>query len=85
MWIETDSTESCQILIKMSSHVMRYNYTCEFIIKFTNIGYYTGCPQKIGTLDFHYFDIRKYSIVWFLQKKHCLLKRMIPRSLDLVR
>ena len=23
---------------------------------------YTGCPQKSGTLDFRYFDIKKYSI-----------------------
>ena len=23
---------------------------------------YTGCPQKSGTLDFCYFDIRKYSL-----------------------
>ena len=41
--------------------------------------------QKItGTLNFRYFDIRKYSIFWFHQIKHCLLKRMIPRSLKLV-
>ena len=26
---------------------------------------YTGCPKKGGTLDFRYFDIRKYSIlIW---------------------
>ena len=45
---------------------------------------YTGCPQKSGTLDFQYFDIKKYSIFLFHQIKHCLLKRMIPRSLKLV-
>ena len=28
--------------------------------------------------------IKKYSIFWFHQIKHCLLKRMIPRSFDLV-
>ena len=37
--------------------------------------YYTGCPSKSGTLDFRYFDIRKYSIFWFHQIKHCLLKK----------
>ena len=26
-----------------------------------NLREYTGCPQKRGTLDFRYFDIRKYS------------------------
>ena len=54
---------------------------------------YTGCPPKkkrkkrSGTPDFHYFDIRKYSIIlfWFHQIKHCLLKRMIPKSFDFVR
>ena len=40
--------------------------------------------QKSGTLDFRYIDIRNYSIFWFHQIKHCLLKRMIPRSVDLV-
>ena len=44
-----------------------------------------GCPKKSGTLDFRYFDIRKFSIFWFHQIKHCLLKRMILRSVDLVR
>ena len=33
--------------------------------------------KKSGTLDFRYFDIRRYSIFWFYQIKHCLLKRMI--------
>ena len=46
---------------------------------------YTGCPKKSRMLDFRYFDIWKYSIFWFHQIKHCLLKRMIPRSFDLVR
>ena len=41
---------------------------------------YTGCPPKSGTLDFCYFEYRKYSMFWFYQIKHCLLKRMIPRS-----
>ena len=40
---------------------------------------YTGCP-----LDFRYFYIRKYNIFLFYQIKHCLLKRMIPRSFGLV-
>ena len=40
--------------------------------------------QKSGTLNFCYFDIRKNSIFWFHQIKHCLLKRMIQRSVDLV-
>ena len=40
--------------------------------------------QKSGTLDFCYFDIRKCSIFWFHPIKHCLLKRMILRSFDLV-
>ena len=35
-----------------------------------------GVLKKSGTLDFRYFDIRKYSIFWFHQIKHCLLKRM---------
>ena len=39
--------------------------------------------QKKETLDFRYFDIQQYSIFWFHQIKHCLLKRMIPRSLKL--
>ena len=39
---------------------------------------------KSGTLDFHYFDIKNYSIFWIHQIKHCLLKRMIPRSLKLL-
>ena len=44
-----------------------------------------GVPKKkTRTLDFHYFDIRKYSIFWFHQIEHCLLKRMKPRSFDLV-
>ena len=51
----------------------------------TTILYYTGCLKKSGTLDFLYFEIRKYSILWFHQIKHCLLKRMMPRSFDLVR
>ena len=37
--------------------------------------------QEKRNARFHYFDIRKYSIFWFHQIKHCLLKRMIPRSL----
>ena len=41
-----------------------------------------GVPKKSGTLHFRYFDIWKYSIFWY-QIKHCLLKRMIPRSFDL--
>ena len=41
--------------------------------------------QKSRTLDFQYFDIWKYSISWFHQIKHCLLKRMIPRSFDFIR
>ena len=45
---------------------------------------YNGCPKKIGTLNFRYFDIRKYCIFWFHQVNHCLLKRMIPRSLKLL-
>ena len=28
-----------------------------------------GVPPKSGTLDFHYLDIRKYSIFWFHQIK----------------
>ena len=40
--------------------------------------------QKSGTLDFCYFDMKKYSIFWFLQIKHSLLKRMIPRWFDLI-
>ena len=39
--------------------------------------------QKSGTLNFRYFDIRKYRIL-FHQIKHCLLKRRIRRSLNLV-
>ena len=38
--------------------------------------------------DFRNLDIRKYSIFWFHQIKHCLLKKkkkMIPRLFDLVR
>ena len=46
---------------------------------------YTGCPPKSGTLVFRYFDIRKDSIFWFHQTKHCILKRMIPRLFDFVR
>ena len=42
-----------------------------------------GVPPKSGTLDFHYFDNRKYSIFLFYQIRHCLLKRMIPRSFHL--
>ena len=47
--------------------------------------HYTGCPKKSVTLDFCYFDIRKYiySIFWFHQIKHCLLKRMIPRPFEI--
>ena len=45
---------------------------------------YRVSPKKSRTLCFHYFDIRKYSIFWFHQIKHCLLKRMIPRSFDFV-
>ena len=46
----------------------------------------TGCPKKSGMLDFCYcyIEYRKFSIFWFHQVKHCLLKRMIPRSFDLV-
>ena len=58
------------LTLRVSIHV----YTCIY-----------RCPQKSGTLDFCYFDIVKYSICWFHQIKHCLLKRMIPRSFDLVR
>ena len=36
---------------------------------------YTGCPKKSVTLDFRYIEIWKYSIFWFHQIKHCLLKR----------
>ena len=43
-----------------------------------------GVPKKSGTLNFSYFEIRKYSIFWFHQIKHCLRKRMMPRY-DLVR
>ena len=32
--------------------------------------YYSGCPpKKSGTLDFRYFDIRKYSIVYISSDK----------------
>ena len=41
--------------------------------------------KKHGMLEFRYFDIKKYSIFWYHQIKHCILKRMIPRSFDLVR
>ena len=55
--------------------------------KFTHkreVVYIYRVSQKRGTHDFRYFDIQKYSIFWFYQIKHCLLKRMIPRSLKLV-
>ena len=57
-----------------------YNFAVIFLFK---NGLYQ-VSQKSGTLDFRNFDIPKYSIFWFHQIKHCLLKRMIPRSLKLV-
>ena len=36
---------------------------------------YRGVPQQSGMLDFRYFEIRKYSIFWFHQIKHYLLKK----------
>ena len=42
-----------------------------------------GVPKKSGTFDFFFFTL-KYFIFWFHQLKHCLLKRMIPRSYGLV-
>ena len=46
--------------------------------------HYTRCPPKSGTLNFRYFDIKKYSIFGYDQIKHCLLKRMITISFDLI-
>ena len=46
----------------------------------------TGCPPQKRNTRFWFpwtFGIRKYSIFWFHQIKHCLLKRMIPRSFEI--
>ena len=65
------------------SIIYRFWHLVHIYIVMYECWYIPGVPMS-GTLDFHYFDIRKYSIFWFHQIKHCLLKRMIPRSFDLV-
>ena len=45
----------------------RLNPTCYCVLKNENLVAelgkdYTGCPKKSGTLDFSYFEIKKYSM-----------------------
>ena len=44
---------------------------------------YMGCPKKEERSIFVTLILKK-NIFWLHQIKHCLLKRMIPRSFDLV-
>ena len=56
------------------------SWTVNFTLKMANAEIYVVYQvslKKSGTLDFCYFDIRKYIIFWFHQIKHCLLKKKL--------
>ena len=78
------STENCWIVIRDALLALNWWKQGNYVLWIFQLlqGVVYRVSQKSGTVDFHYFDSK---IFWYYQIKHCLLKKMIPRSFDLVR
>ena len=72
------------IVLKMAKMLKKRVGNCIKQMLLLSHLHYTTCPKKAERFDFHYFAVRKYSIIYFHQIDHCLLKRMISRSMKLV-